>query len=82
MNAKKEPSTRLYVVRDLTAQVGDGEQSPIVALVRGTGVPQVTRHMADKSFSVKYAEQGDIIAAVKAGVEEEFAGTEVDSEAT
>lgn len=72
MNAKKD-NTRLYIVRDKIAEVAEGQSAPIVALVRGINVNQVTRHMAEKSFSVEYAEQGALIAAVKAGVEEESA---------
>ena len=63
---KKNVSTRLYIVEDVITM------API-ALVRATGVVQAERYIVNKKFDVRYAEQSDLIRAVKAGLEEESA---------
>lgn len=65
MNAKKEPTTRLYIVHD-------ADNNP-VALVRAISVAAASRYIAQKKFTVSYAEQEDMFRAVKAGLEEESA---------
>lgn len=60
--------TRLYVATDNVTK------EP-VALIRAGNASQAHRHLAQKKFTVAYAEQADIVKAVKAGIEEETAAT-------
>lgn len=59
--AKKPPITRMYVAikRDT---------SEPAALIEAPNVQRALSHMARKTFAVRYAEQRDIVACVRAGV--------------
>lgn len=62
-NTEKKPqATRVYVVTD------NATGKPI-ALIDTTSEAKARAHHADKTFTVKYAEQKDIFAAAKEGIE-------------
>lgn len=70
----KIPATRLYIVRD------NIDNKP-VALIDATSVAQARSHFSRRAHSVGYAEQADMVDAIKAGIEPEKAGEEPDSDA-
>ncbi len=63
---KKPVATRVYVVIDKKTE------QPI-ALIEATNEPRARAHHSDKTVEVRYAEQADVFAAAKAGVEIEKA---------
>lgn len=63
----KTKTTRHYIVRDK-------ETNKPLALIDATSVAQARSHMSQKMHVVAYAEQKDMMEAVKAGIESEKAG--------
>jgi hypothetical protein len=74
MSDKKPAATRLYIVLD-------NVDSKPVALIDATSVAQARSHFSRRAHSVKYAEQSDIMTAVKAGIEVEKAAAEPEPDA-
>lgn len=60
-------TTRHYIVRDKATD------KPIALIEAGT-VAQARNHFSNRSHSVAYAEQIDVMEATKAGIEPEVAG--------
>lgn len=60
-------TTRHYIVRDKTTGAP-------VALIEAANVGQARSHFSHRSHIVAYAEQKDVMQAVKAGIESEVAG--------
>ena len=56
---------RLYIIRDSDAKP--------VALIRAQNISGAGRMFLERSFTVAYAEQDDILAAAKAGIEPQAA---------
>jgi hypothetical protein len=63
----KPSSTRMYIV---------SEADKPIALVTASNAAAALRHVVQPKFTVEYAEQADIIAACKAGIEPETASGE------
>lgn len=61
---KRPQATRLYLAVDIPS----GET---VALIDAPNKQRALAHMARKTFHVKYAEQSDVVAAIKAGIQPE-----------
>lgn len=64
---------RQYIVLDRT----DGKP---VALIHATSLAQTRNHIAAERFVIRYAEQGDVFAAAKAGLELVEAKSDADAE--
>lgn len=76
MSATKSPvpqKKRQYIVlsRD------DGKP---VALINAVSLAQTRNHIASEKFVIRYAEQGDVFAAAKAGLELVEAKSDADAE--
>lgn len=67
----KPISTRHYIVR--SKETGDP-----VALIDATSVAAARSHFVGRTYTVAYAEQKDMMLAIKAGIEPETAGDVVD----
>jgi len=63
----KTISTRHYIVR--SKETGDP-----IALIDAVSVAAARSHFVSRPYTVAYAEQGDVVAAIKAGIEPEKAG--------
>jgi len=61
-------TTRLYVVADT--------QGKAVALIEAPNAAQAARHFLSKNYTVKYAEQLDVLKAVESGLAMQKAGEE------
>lgn len=66
--SEEKNDSRLYVAID-------NETKLPIALVEAANPSQASRHIAAKKFTVKYADQRDVHAAAKAGIEIETAKT-------
>jgi hypothetical protein len=73
MSDKKSASTRYYIVRD------NSTGAP-VALIDAASCAQARSHFSKRAHTVQYAEQPDLVEAVKAGIEPEKANSEPDVE--
>lgn len=65
----KQPTTRLYVALDKTT-------ARPVALIEATSAAQARSHLSRRTFDVRYAEQIDVLTAVKLSIEPEKATAE------
>lgn len=65
--------TRHYIVRD------KANKAP-VALIEASSVAQARSHFAHSRHTVEYAEQLDLMAAIKAGIDPEKAGEVADEQ--
>jgi hypothetical protein len=59
---EEKTDSRLYIAID-------NETKEPIGLVRATSPSQAARHVAQKRFTVRYAEQEDIFKAAKAGID-------------
>ncbi len=64
-------NTRHYIVRDKITMTP-------VALIEASSVAQARSHFAHSRHTVEYAEQLDLMSAIKAGIEPEKAGEVAD----
>jgi hypothetical protein len=65
-------TTRLYIA------VSKADQKP-VALIEAANASQARHHWANRTVIVRFASQVEIIAATKAGIESEVAGSADDA---
>jgi hypothetical protein len=70
----KTNSTRHYIVR--SKDTGDP-----IALIDAPSVAAARSHFVSRTYTVAYAEQKDVMQAVKAGIEPEKAGDASDESA-
>lgn len=65
----KPTSTRHYIVRSK-------ETGEPVAVIDATSAAAARSHFIGRTYTVAYAEQNDVMAAIKAGIEPEKAATD------
>lgn len=69
----KTVSTRHYIVR--SKETGDP-----IALIDAVSVASARSHFVSRTYTVAYAEQKDVMEAMKAGIEPQKAGDTVENE--
>jgi len=77
--SKEPPATRLYVVNErgvTNPETGETAADKPVALINAQNAAQAAKHFLHRKYAVTFAEQRDVFAAAKAGVEIETAAEE------
>ena len=68
--------TRIYIVRNATADIDAETGKSLHRLVRASHPSHALRHVASDSFEVKVASQDDLVAAFESGTKVETIAAE------